>query len=51
MKMMSNRFSIKWLGKNALFNQLHLVHSADELRMLAEKFPNNIKLYTAEKNG
>ena len=29
----------------------HPVHSADELRMLAEKFPNNIKLYTAEKNG
>ena len=27
------------------------VHSAEELRMLAEKFPDNIKLYTAEKNG
>lgn len=29
----------------------HPVHSADELRMLTNKFPNDIKLYTAEKNG
>ena len=33
------------------YHGTHPVHSADELRMLADKFPNNIKLYTAEKNG
>ena len=33
------------------YHGTHPVHSAEELRMLAEKFPNNIKLYTAEKNG
>ena len=33
------------------YHGTHPVHSVDELRMLAEKFPNNIKLYTAEKNG
>ena len=33
------------------YHGTHSVHSADELRMLAEKLPNNIKLYTAEKNG
>ena len=33
------------------YHGTHPVHSADELRMLANKFPNNIKLYTAEKNG
>ena len=39
-----DKILIKYHGNNP-------VHSADELRMLAEKFPNNIKLYTAEKNG
>ena len=29
----------------------HPVHTADELCMLAERFPSNIKLYTAEKDG
>lgn len=33
------------------YHGTHPVHSAEELRMLAEKFPDNIKLYTAEKNG
>lgn len=33
------------------YHGTHPVHSADELRRLADKFPNNIKLYTAEKNG
>lgn len=33
------------------YHGTHPVHSADELRMLADKFPNNIKLYTVEKNG
>ena len=33
------------------YHGTHPVHSAEELRMLAAKFPNNIKLYTAEKNG
>lgn len=33
------------------YHGTHPVHSEEELRMLAEKFPNNIKLYTAEKNG
>ena len=33
------------------YHGTHPVHSADELRMLAGKFPDNIKLYTAEKNG
>lgn len=33
------------------YHGTHPVHNANELRLLAEKFPNNIKLYTAEKNG
>ena len=33
------------------YHGTHPVHSTEELRMLAEKFPDNIKLYTAEKNG
>lgn len=33
------------------YHGTHPVHSAEELRMLAGKFPDNIKLYTAEKNG
>lgn len=33
------------------YHGTHPVHSADELKMLAGKFPDNIKLYTAEKNG
>lgn len=33
------------------YHSTHPVHNANELRLLAEKFPNNIKLYTAEKNG
>lgn len=33
------------------YHGTHPVHSAGELRMLAEKFPNNIKLYIAEKDG
>lgn len=33
------------------YHGTHPVHSAAELRCLAEKFPDNIKLYTAEKNG
>ena len=33
------------------YHGAHPVHNANELRLLAEKFPNNIKLYTAEKNG
>lgn len=33
------------------YHGTHPVHNVNELRLLAEKFPNNIKLYTAEKNG
>lgn len=33
------------------YHGTHPVHNANELRLLAEKFSNNIKLYTAEKNG
>lgn len=33
------------------YHGTHPVHNANELRLLAEKFPNNIKLYTTEKNG
>lgn len=33
------------------YHGTHPVHNAEELRMLAEEFPDNIKLYTAEKNG
>lgn len=33
------------------YHGTHPVHGAEELRMLAGKFPDNIKLYTAEKNG
>ena len=33
------------------YHGTHPVHNANELKLLAEKFPNNIKLYTAEKNG
>lgn len=33
------------------YHGTHPVHNANELRLLAERFPNNIKLYTAEKNG
>ena len=33
------------------YHGTHPVHSVEELRMLAGKFPDNIKLYTAEKNG
>lgn len=33
------------------YHGTHPVHNANELRLLAEKFPNNIKLYIAEKNG
>lgn len=33
------------------YHGTHPVHSAEELRMLAAKFPSNIKLYTAEKDG
>lgn len=33
------------------YHGTHPVHSAEELRMLADKFPYNIKLYTAEKKG
>lgn len=39
-----NKILVKYHGT-------HPVHSADELRRLADKFPNNIKLYIAEKNG
>ena len=33
------------------YHGTHPVHNVNELRLLAEKFSNNIKLYTAEKNG
>lgn len=33
------------------YHGVHPVHSADELLLLSTRFPNNIKLYTAEKNG
>lgn len=33
------------------YHGTHPVHNANELRLLAEKFPNNIKLYIAEKDG
>lgn len=33
------------------YHGIHPVHNVNELRLLAEKFSNNIKLYTAEKNG
>lgn len=33
------------------YHGTHPVHSTEELRMLAGKFPDNIKLYTAERNG
>ena len=33
------------------YHGVHPVHSADELDLLAKRFPDNIKLYTAEKNG
>lgn len=33
------------------YHGTHPVHNANELRLLAEKFPYNIKLYTAEKKG
>ena len=33
------------------YHGTHPVHNVNELRLLAEKFPYNIKLYTAEKNG
>lgn len=43
---------ISLLGKILVkYHGTHSVHSADELRRLADKFPNNIKLYTDEKNG
>lgn len=33
------------------YHGTHPVHNVNELRLLAEKFPYNIKLYTAEKKG
>ena len=33
------------------YHGTHPVHNANELRLLAEKFPNKIKLYIAEKDG
>ena len=33
------------------YHGTHPVHNVNELRLLAEKFSNNIKLYTAEKDG
>lgn len=33
------------------YHGTHPVHSADELLLLSSRFPNNIKLYTAEKGG
>lgn len=33
------------------YHGIHPVHNVNELRLLAEKFPYNIKLYTAEKKG
>ena len=33
------------------YHGTHPVHNVNELRLLAEKFPYNIKLYTAENNG
>lgn len=33
------------------YHGLHPVHTAVELELLAAKFPDNIKLYTAEKDG
>lgn len=33
------------------YHGLHPVHTAAELELLAARFPKNIKLYTAEKNG
>ena len=33
------------------YHGAHPVHTAGELCMLAERFPSNIKLYTAEKDG
>ena len=33
------------------YHGLHPVHTAAELELLAAKFPDNIKLYTAEKDG
>lgn len=33
------------------YHGTHPIHNVNELRLLAEKFPYNIKLYTAEKKG
>lgn len=33
------------------YHGIHPVHTAAELELLAARFPKNIKLYTAEKNG
>lgn len=33
------------------YHQAHPVHTGAELRLLAERFPDNIKLYTAERDG
>lgn len=33
------------------YHGTHPVHTAKELSLLADRFPKNIKLYTAEKNG
>lgn len=33
------------------YHQAHPVHTGKELRLLAERFPENIKLYTAEAEG
>lgn len=33
------------------YHGTHPVHTANELCMLSERFPDNIKLYTAEKDG
>lgn len=58
----NNKYDLQESNKYAEYIQLmdeilskyhatHPVHTAAELQLLAERFPNNIKLYTAEKEG